>query len=775
MPSEGPRSSSKHLTAEDKQRILALANEGVDTVSVARTLGLNGRAVNGFLSTARKLGTAPPPPPPLYAAPQPVPMPMPEIPVPMPEPAVTTPIPEETPPMLQPNPFPAAAPQPAPIIAPAAWARPVLQQPAPTPSAAVQDGFSGGRPIVGGSGGFTGQSNQIRWTVERMVPPDGLLGTHYGSFTPEELGQTYGEGTYKITKNEPGRPVAMEYIQKIGPSYGHARQPSMSPDRARLFGRSPYFGRPWDRAQDPLHTDGSDQTQGPRYAYPRDPYGDRTLYEFSRNSATGDGAVGKAIDMLGAMHQRSLEQVEVARRSGPESYVTRFLEAQQEIWNRRWEEERRRDEERRGVEEGKWERRQQEERDRWERERQASREAHDHDLARIKAESDARLKETQERETQRREADDRQQKSLLELEDRKLKLIQEGSKLDRDRMEGEISRSREEMKSLQEKTSEELRETRETTQKAIEENHAEVKERMDRDREGLEREYKLRERSLDKEHELSKQVLDVRSEMLQQQSGDQIFNIINTVVKEFAKGLERIVDLKKLEAMTPEAQAAAAARGAIDGNVIGGPAGEPQPEAPAVQPQRQGAAAAQKPPGNGHTEAKEGGGTDKMESFVREGLKRQEFQEIIKEWALHVQEENDPSAFANLYLEMMQDQKNEEIRKFCTMLLTLMSVRNWAKMFAFMQPHLDADTVRIFQTPWASKFYEAFRAMVTTQVRHYWNQFLTAKKADQEQPSQAAPARVPVEPAGAAGAPTPAPAPADGVPVPTRESLRQAL
>lgn len=94
------------------------------------------------------------------------------------------------------------------------------QQPPP-----IKPDFEGGRPVLGSSGGFTSPSLEVKYTVERLIPPDGLLGAHYGRFAVEDLGKVYGEGTYKIHKHEPGRPMPIEYIQKIGPSYGQPRFP----------------------------------------------------------------------------------------------------------------------------------------------------------------------------------------------------------------------------------------------------------------------------------------------------------------------------------------------------------------------------------------------------------------------------------------------------------------------------------------------------------------------------------------------------------------------
>src|SRR4029078_11987163 len=56
---------------------------------------------------------------------------------------------------------------------------------------------------------------------------------------------------------------------------------------------------------------------------------------------------------------------------------------------------------------------------------------------------------------------------------------------------------------------------------------------------------------------------------------------------------------------------------------------------------------------------------NRMESMIRESLKKPFFQEVLKEWALHVEDAAetktiDATTFANLYLEMMRDPRNDE-------------------------------------------------------------------------------------------------------------------
>lgn len=155
-----------------KDRIIELARQGMPIILIATDLNLQGQVVSGIVSNARRRGLLSLP---VNKAPQPQSVPR----------------------------------QPMP----------------PMPPGFYQDNFIGGRPIVGGSGGFTAPSLEVKYTVERTVPPDGLLGVHYTRFSVEELGKEYGEGTYKILKHEPGRALPMEFIQKVASSYGQPRCP----------------------------------------------------------------------------------------------------------------------------------------------------------------------------------------------------------------------------------------------------------------------------------------------------------------------------------------------------------------------------------------------------------------------------------------------------------------------------------------------------------------------------------------------------------------------
>lgn len=73
-----------------------------------------------------------------------------------------------------------------------------------------------------------------------------------------------------------------------------------------------------------------------------------------------------------------------------------------------------------------------------------------------------------------------------------------------------------------------------------------------RDREILERRMKLQERALDM----------IQSESIQKPGNDQLAGLLQSIVTEFSKTMDKVIDLKKLQAMTGEPKKAAKARAA---------------------------------------------------------------------------------------------------------------------------------------------------------------------------------------------------------------------
>jgi hypothetical protein len=706
------RPKSKSLSATQRSKIFELASQGYESSIIAEQLDIKPvQQVSGYINTCRNMGRLPK----LDGS---VPY------VPPPSPA---PLPQQT-----------AAPAPAYAEAP----HPIYQQqPAPGAPASADD-FSGGRPVLGGSDGWAHASQDVRYIVERVVPPDGLLGTHYGSFTRQQLGETYGEGQYKIQKFELGKPIPFEHIVKVSSAFGQARFPATTPaPQQGAPGSRPGYRptRPWqqggaeaDPAAGAAPAPGNDPRNYLRAAdYYRDLYRNR-FSEPARQAPTSDATMTELVRQMGTMHEKSLDKIDKVRESGPESAVTRFFQEQQDLLNLRFGEERKRDEERRREEELKAENRRKEEQETWRRRQDEEGAHHQRELERIKAEAEARGRERAASEETRAKREAEERRFLLDLEERKLALIQKESELQQKRLETEIARARDDMKTLQDRTSKELAENRES-----------IDTELGREREGLDREHRLREKSLDKEHELNHKMLEIEKQLAEAQQsgggGDAFFSTLNNIVKELSKGVERILEIKKLQAMSPEAQAAATAKGTIDGNVLPEPERATKPEAPAAKIDGAGVsasrAAATEPPGNGHGKA-----GDRMDELIHELLGEKMFRQILKEWAIHVDSGCDATAFANLFLEMLRDEHNGEKRQACNLFLTYMKPRKWARMYPALEPHLDEESKAIFRTSDAEPFYESFRGMVVAQVQDYWEQFSASRVALQERAAGQSPA-----------------------------------
>lgn len=119
--------------------------------------------------------------------------------------------------------------------------------------------------------------------------------------------------------------------------------------------------------------------------------------------------------------------------------------------------------------------------------------------------------------------------------------------------------------------------------------------------------------------------------------------------------------------------------------------------------------------------------------MIRESMQKPFFQDVLKEWAMHVESASeekvvDATTFANLYLEMMRDPKNDESRQGCAAFATFMKPRSWKKLLSVLKGSLDAETLASFEKPEAEEFYKQFKAMVLEQIAEYWEQFLASRQ-----------------------------------------------
>src|SRR3990167_128283 len=105
-------------------------------------------------------------------------------------------------------------------------------------------------------------------------------------------------------------------------------------------------------------------------------------------------------------------------------------------------------------------------------------------------------------------------------------------------------------------------------------------------------------------------------------------------------------------------------------------------------------------------------------------LKKPFLMEVVKEWALNVRAEEAPTAFANMFIIWMQDQRDEDLRKACGTFASYMKVRPWRVMFEALKPGLPEDNLSTFEMPHAEDFYEGFRSLVIEAIKDFYEQFM---------------------------------------------------
>lgn len=96
-------------------------------------------------------------------------------------------------------------------------------------------------------------------------------------------------------------------------------------------------------------------------------------------------------------------------------------------------------------------------------------------------------------------------------------------------------------------------------------------------------------------------------------------------------------------------------------------------------------------------------------------------QEIIGEWHRCIQKKKDPSIFANMYLEVMRDPKNGELRRNACAFLVFADTRDWEEILAELEPALAKAQLKAFNSPSAEIFYMGWKSMVKYAVAEYWN------------------------------------------------------
>lgn len=624
-----------------RDQVLVLAQQGDGMYEIAKRLDLDTRQVRGAIIAARSRGINVP-----ASADQPRNKSIPAMP--------STPQGAPLAPVAVSISGPAS---PAPVTSASVPATTTIPQESSPPL--PQDGFMSSRSST--AYGFLGSGQTLKYLVERIVPPDGFMGSHAAPFSVEDLGRLYGEGTYKIVRQESGKYPFELPPQVIGPAFGQSRYPGSKteadPKRddlavtlRRLYG---------DAAGSPAALYG-------RPAAPSDPLG-----------------TSEAIRQLGESNRHAMEQIEKERNAGPNTHIQQFYAQQQAAAEKSREDERRREDERNHKDQEEYRRRQDDDRIRHERE-----------LEKIKLENESKL---------RYEAETR--KTLLELEGRKMDMFREELRLREDSNNKELARTREEMKELKESVSEE----------------------MDRERESLQREHELRLGALNKEHELNSQILEIKKNAIESGNGDIFLSTFEKVVAEVGKQVGAIVELKKMEAMSPEAQAAAINqstsrnKASVDGNYKE----EPKKEEPAPHGKGNGN-------GNGAGKSSDPMRSENMEQIVREFLGKPELHGVIREWVRQVRLGTTPAMFANMYVEFMRDPEDHKLRKSTNSFANFMASRGWPEMLEVLKPSLEKDELAVFETPAAADFYETFRACIVETVNAYWTQFMADREASKD-------------------------------------------
>jgi hypothetical protein len=719
------------ITGEEKQQIYALYQQGLKVGEIAEQMRIeNPQQVAGVIRAAINFDKLPgqkqnPPREPKFP--------------PMAQPAhmsgaATLEAPPPAAPMFsQPPPPPPPAPefQQPPPPAP----RPVVMPRAAAPQQPDGDGFSSGwSQVQSYTGGFNNQNLQTRYLVYRDEPADGIVGEHTSPFAEVDLAKTYGRGLYRVQRFDPGNPRPYQTSVRVSEAYGESRFPNRensAPARPN-WGR---FGRPnWQRPQE---SRGQEEEVRPVER--------PSIFEYGRHSApaSGDAAV-EAIKQMGEMNRKSLELTEATRRQGPDNFITKFFNEQQMLWQRQLEEGRRQDDQRRRDEEEKWERRQKEAELEHRRRQEEEEKRHDRDIQRIKAEAEARSKEAE-----------AVRKQLMDVEAAKLKVVEEQNRVRELALKDELTRNREHQKEQQTRLEAQLKDMAESTASQMQEHQERLSKELERERQQLEREQKLKEKSLDKEHELQAKILDIKGAALENQSTNEIFQVVNNVINKFSSGLNQIIELKKMEAAaTPETQAALVMKGHQDQTAAA--AAEKKAETPGSVPATGAAATASAAPqpekgknGNGQAAGPAGENQEvSMKAMIREMIDKPFFKEVIDEWAMHVENEQDGTTFLNMYREWMCDPNDPDGRKATTMFANFIAPRTWEQFYEIIKDKLDKKVQAIFDLPHAKVFYETFRGLLTEQIRAFWEEFAqqrealnAARKVSQNGAEAAVPAR----------------------------------
>jgi len=594
--------------------------------------------------------------------------------------------------------------------------------PVPVPPQIQSDGYAWSQ-MPTGQGGFAHPSQVVKYVVERYAPQnEGMVGWSATPPSDDEVAQKYGQGSYRISKQVPGKlPESRELT--VSAAFGRPRYPNQQQQfDAPVAGRPPVPGpRPWAAQAPGFRDEGSEdpgQQRPPfsrQFRYPgygfedRDRDRDRALSDFARQASGTESSIAVAVvDKLSNLQEKTLQRMEAQSARGPDTFVRDFYKEQTEYQHRISEEERRKTEAKQEEERKREEQRRRDDEERWRRWQSEADERHRRDMERIKEE----------------------RQTLLDLEAKKLDLIREESKAREGTLRKEI-----------ESYSKRVEEVQAQSEARIEEMQESLKEDLGRGRSTLEREFEIREKALDNEHGLRQEMIKLREEMIKTQGQDDMTRMLGQLVDGVKETVGKVVELKKFEMASPEDRAAAIAHGGGNIHEVPAAAQASLPATPvgsrsapaAPKPQAARAAAGAAPGGNGATP---GGGA---EQAIQEGLKSPIAQHILSEWGLALQNGKDPALFVNSFMEWMKDETpaGAEGRKACAAFAQLMDNRDWLAMKRLIAPSIPADAKKSFDGDGADRFYNAFRVMVCESVRDYWQMYLAEKQRMMQERSTA--------------------------------------
>lgn len=405
------------------------------------------------------------------------------------------------------------------------------------------------------------------------------------------------------------------------------------------------------------------------------------LDRFARPYVAPSADVGAAaIQTLGTIQ---LEAMREKAKNNPDVFLKDFYTSQQA-----------RDEQRRVDDEERWRRRMEEEDRR-----------HGRDLEKIRAESEARLA-----------AAKAERDAMLALEDKKMEVFKAELKAREERMKEDLARS--------ERATKEMRDS--------------LQEQMNDTKANMDKEHELRLQMLNREHEYKAEMLKLQEKVMKEGNQDAFVGALERILGEVGGHIREIVELKKLEAMSPEAQAAAMQKGAVNGNLR-------EPPRKVLPPQEKPPVALAGTGGNGSQAKQE----ENVEQIIRESLAKPELRGIVAEWVGHVKSGTTPAMFANMFVEFMRDPEDHKLRKSCSSFATFMAKRDWAAMYPVLKPILSKEEIEVFETPAAADFYETFRACVVESVNAYWAEFLAAQEEAKAKAAQAQAEKKEAVPVGA--------------------------